>query len=73
MVHRDIKPENILLNSNGEVKIADFGISKRTNDGMASTFTGTLIYMWVFDNLGVQKESNHQQDANTKVIYGVLD
>ena len=40
---------------------------------MASTFVGTLIYMWIFDNLGVQKEFNHQQDANTKVIFGVLD
>ena len=45
MIHRDIKPENILFNSSGEVKIADFGISKRTNDGIASTFVGTLIYM----------------------------
>lgn len=45
MIHRDIKPENILLNSLGEVKIADFGISKITNDGIASTFVGTLVYM----------------------------
>jgi len=28
ILHRDITPNNILVNSNGEVKIADFGISK---------------------------------------------
>ena len=28
IVHADIKPKKILLNSNGEIKICDFGVSQ---------------------------------------------
>ncbi|KAL3895932.1 MAG: hypothetical protein SGCHY_004400 [Lobulomycetales sp.] len=46
IVHRDIKPSNILLKSDGEVKIADFGVSKELSNGtMARTFTGTQGYL----------------------------
>ncbi len=31
LVHRDISPENILFNTNGDIKISDFGIAKTAN------------------------------------------
>ena len=45
IIHRDIKPSNILVNSQGEIKICDFGVSGQLIDSMAYTFVGTRSYM----------------------------
>jgi len=46
-LHRDIKPQNILLNSDGRVKLTDFGISKELENsiGKCMTIVGTFKYM----------------------------
>ncbi|KAI9205950.1 kinase-like domain-containing protein [Polychytrium aggregatum] len=45
IIHRDLKPSNILMNSKGEVKIADFGVSGQLVNSVANTFVGTSAYM----------------------------
>ncbi|KAJ4490936.1 Pkinase-domain-containing protein [Lentinula aciculospora] len=45
IIHRDIKPSNILLNSEGEIKLCDFGVSGELINSIANTFVGTSVYM----------------------------
>lgn len=42
-IHRDIKPGNVLINSNVDVKIADFGVLTALSESvdMATTYIGT--------------------------------
>ena len=45
VIHRDIKPSNIMVDSNGYIKLVDFGAAKRILNGYAKTIIGTPFYM----------------------------
>lgn len=45
IIHRDVKPTNILVNSQGKVKLCDFGVSGNLVASMAKTNIGCQSYM----------------------------
>lgn len=69
VVHRDIKPENILVDPNGVVKVADFGLAKIVGNEPAGyraltrsdLVVGTLHYM-APEQVEKPKEVDHRAD-----------
>ena len=47
IIYRDLKPENILIDSDGHIKLADFGLAKENvkTDIPNKTFCGSLQYL----------------------------
>ena len=69
IVHRDIKPENILIATDGEVKIADFGLSRILgHESQQEMLTGTHQVMGTPRYMAPEQlESSHGVDHRADI------
>jgi serine/threonine protein kinase len=79
VVHRDIKPENILLDTNGRVKIADFGLAKFGREAHDLQLTGTqqvlgTVQYMAPEQIAQSKTVDHRADIYSMgvVFYELL-
>jgi len=74
VVHRDIKPSNIMINSDGRIKISDFGIAHTESSNLTQTgdVLGTLHYMAPEQFLGTEVNALADLFAIGVIAYELL-
>ena len=78
VAHRDIKPANILIGSNGQVKVADFGIARVMNAATESNLTqvgsvmGTATYFSPEQAQGAQPDPRSDLYSLGVVMYEMV-
>ncbi len=76
IVHRDVKPANLLIEADGRVKLADFGVARIQDSGEATrtkgSMVGTLKYMSPEQVQGQPIDSRADLFAAGIVLYQLL-
>ncbi|MFK7767250.1 MAG: serine/threonine protein kinase [Mariniblastus sp.] len=71
VVHRDIKPENVLLERDGKIKIADFGLAKLTGQSAELGLTNTRQVMGTYNYMAPEQRTAPTQVDHRADIYSL--
>ena len=70
VIHRDIKPHNVLIDTDGQARITDFGIARSAGFTEESfTKTGTVMGTWAF--MAPEQRQNAKGVDHTVDLYGM--
>jgi len=69
VIHRDVKPENILLSREGNVKVADFGVSRFLAADAENRLTRTHFVLGTFEYMAPEQREAVQEADNRSDIY----
>ena len=67
ILHRDIRPANIMINTNGNVKIIDFGFGKQLN--CATNDKNSILLNWPATEMPNEVQLNQEYDERTEIFF----
>ena len=70
MIHLDVKPQNILLTTSGDIKLCDFGIMRKVDDGIEIINTAKRALQKEGTELYMSPEILKTQSTEDPISYG---